>query len=121
MVQEFEDNIIPPLVEIRDGWKPTLIPRKKVVVPGAALRTKIEGKSKSLKEYTKSFKIGVNNDTDPFKQNTGTRKAIQYRLAQLLGEMKGLKFVETLIITFEKISQDVVIDKQLILKVHPKQ
>lgn len=65
--------------------------------------------------------MGVNNDTDPFKQNTGTRKAIQYRLAQLLGEMKGLKFVETLSITFAKISQDVVIDKQLILKVHPKQ
>ena len=42
MVQEYEDNIIPPPFELRDGWKPTPTPRrKKMVVPVAASRTKI--------------------------------------------------------------------------------
>ena len=72
---------------------------------------KIEEKSKGLKGYTKSFKIGVKNDTDPFRQNIGTRKAIQYRLIQLLDEMKALKFVQTLSITFQKMSQDGVVNK----------
>ena len=41
MVQEFEDNIIPPPVEIRDGWKPTQKSKtEKDVVPVAAPRTK---------------------------------------------------------------------------------
>ena len=72
---------------------------------------KIEEKSKALKGYTKSFKIGVKNDTDPFRQNIGTRKAVQYRLIQLLDEMKALKFVQTLSITFQKMSQDCVVNK----------
>lgn len=91
MVQEYEDNIIPPPLELRDGWKPTpTLRRKRMVVPVAASRTKVEEKSKALKEYTKSFETGVKNDTDPLKQNIGTRKAIQYRLTQLLGEMKDV-------------------------------
>ena len=72
---------------------------------------KIEEKSKALTGYTKSFKIGVKNDTDPFRQNIGTRKAVQYRLIQLLDEMKALKFVQTLSITFQKMSQDCVVNK----------
>ena len=42
IVQEYEDNIIPPPIEFRDGWKPTPKPRtKNMVVPVAATRTKI--------------------------------------------------------------------------------
>ena len=37
---------------------------------------------------------------------TEAGKAIQYRLTQEMKETKGLKFVETIRITFEKMSQD---------------
>ena len=40
------------------------------------------------------------------KQNNDTTKAIAYRLKQEMQQMKGLKFVETLSITFEKMTQD---------------
>ena len=38
-----------------------------MIVPVAASRTKVEEKSKTLKECTKSFETGVKNDTDPLK------------------------------------------------------
>ena len=88
-------------LQFKDGWKPTPTPRKvKSVVPAAVKRTKIEEKIKALKGYTKSFETGVRKDTDPFKQNMETKKSIQYRLTQEMKRVKGLKFVETISITF---------------------
>ena len=99
MVQEYEDNVIPLPLQFKDGWKTT--PRKvKSVVPAAVKRTKIEEKINALKGYTKSFETGVRKDTDPFKQNMETKKSIQYRLTQEMKRVKGLKFVETISITF---------------------
>ena len=40
-----------------------------------------------------------------------TRKGVERQLSILLNEMKGLKYVETLKVTFEKISSDVIIEK----------
>ena len=40
-----------------------------------------------------------------------TRKAIEHRVITLLNEMKGLKYVETLKVTFEKISADEIVEK----------
>ena len=48
----------------------------------------------------------MRNDKDQLKQSIETRKAIQSRLTQQMVEMKGLNSVETLSITFEKMSQD---------------
>lgn len=53
----------------------------------------------------------MRNDKDQLKRNIETRKAIQSRLTQQMVEMKGLNSVETLSITFEKMSQDRVINK----------
>ena len=53
----------------------------------------------------------MRNDKDQLKQNIETKKAIQSRLTQQMVEMKGLYSVETLSITFEKMSQDRVINK----------
>lgn len=61
----------------------------------------------------------MRNDKDQLKQNIETRKAIQSRLTQQMVEMKGLNSVETLSITFEKMSQDRVINK--IAYFRPKQ
>ena len=40
-----------------------------------------------------------------------TRNGAERQLTTLLNEMKGLKYVETLKVTFEKISADVIVEK----------
>ena len=40
-----------------------------------------------------------------------TRKAIEQRVITLLNEMKGLKYVETLKVTFNKISDGEIVEK----------
>ena len=102
MVQDYEDN------------KPVPAPRtKKHVVekPVPAPRTKIEQKDKALKGYTKSYEISIKNNKDPLAQMQNTRKAIEHCVITLLNEMKGLKYVETLKVTFEKNSGDEIVEK----------
>ena len=100
MVKEYEDNIILPLLELRDDYKPIPAPR-----------TKIEQTNKALKGYTKSYEISIKNNKDPLTQMQNTRLALNYRIANLLNEMKGLKYVETLKVTFEKMSGDEIVNK----------
>ena len=86
MVQEYENSIIPPPLEFRDGYKPIPAPRKSVKqmaqeyedniippipkprtkkqVPTPLPRTKIEQVDKALKGYTKSFEIDIKNNID---------------------------------------------------------
>ena len=91
MVQDYEDNIILPPLEFRDDHKPVPLPR-----------TKIEQVAKALKGYTKSFEIGIKNNKDPLEQLQNTRKATEYHIVSILTSMKGLKLVETLVVTFKK-------------------
>ena len=100
MVQDYENNIIIPPLEFRDGYKPVPMPRTKKPVP--LPRTKIEQTDKALKGYTKSYEINIKNDKDPSVQLQNTRKALESHIKIQLNEMKGLKFVETLKVTFEK-------------------
>ena len=100
MVQEYEDNIIQP---------PTPKPRTKKPTPLS--RTKIDEVDKALKGYTKSFEIGIKNDKDPLIQLQNTRLAIEYHIIKVLTSMKGLKFVETLKMTFKKIVKDEIVYK----------
>ena len=95
MGQEYEDNIILPPLEFRDDYKPVPLPR-----------TKIEQLAKALKGYTKSFEIGIKNNKDPLEQLQTTRKAIEHHIRNILESMKGLKFVETLKVTFKKLVKD---------------
>ena len=104
MVQDYEDNIILPPLEFRDDYKPTPKPRTKKPVP--LPRTKIEQVAKALKGYTKSFEIGIKNNKDPLEQLQNTRKAVEYHIVKILTSMKGLKFVETLRVTFKKLVKD---------------
>ena len=82
MVQEYEDHIILPPLEFRDGYKPVPLPR-----------TKIEQVAKALKGYTKSFEIGIKNNKDPLEQLKNTRNAIEHHIISILTSKKGLKFV----------------------------
>ena len=92
MVKDYEENII----------QPTPKPRTKKPTP--LLRTKIEQVDKALKGYTESYKIGIKNNKDPLEQLKNTRKAIEYHIKKILTSMKGLKVVETLKVTFTKMS-----------------
>ena len=109
MAKEYEENIILPPPEFRDDYKPVPTPRSKKPVPTP--RTKIEQTDKALKGYTKSYEISIKNNKDPLAQMQNTRKAIEHRVITLLNEMKGLKHVETLKVTFEKNSGDEIVEK----------
>ena len=119
MVRDYEENIIPPPLEFRDGYKPVLVPRTKrpvaaprIKIPVAAPRTKkrpvplprtiIQETNKALKGFTKSYEINIKNSKDPLMQLQNTRKAVAIHIEKISKSMTGLKFVETLRVTFEK-------------------
>ena len=112
MVQSYEDNIILPPPEFRDDFKP--VPKPRTVKPSRPIplpRTKIEQTNRALKGYTKSFEINIKYNKDPLNQMQNTRSAVKHHINTLLNKMKGLKFVETLKITFRKVSGDETIEK----------
>jgi len=56
---------------------------------------------KALKRFTKSYEVDIiSNDT--LEQLTNTRKLVVNKLVENLNIIKGLKWVSTLQITFEK-------------------
>ena len=77
---------------------PVQISRKPVPLP----RTKIEQKKRALKGFAKSYEISIKNSKDPLAQLQNTRKAVAIHIEKMLKSMTGLKFVETLRVTFEK-------------------
>ena len=117
MVQNYEkniikENLIQPSPEFLDYYKPIPKPRtKKLVKPIPEPRTKINEIDKALRGYTKSYEIGIKNNKDPLLQLQNTRLAIKHHINKLLNEMKGLKFIETLKITFSKMTGDGIIHK----------
>ena len=66
---------------------------------------------KALKGYTKSFEIDIINDEDPLVQLQKTRNTLTNHIKSLLTSMKGLKFVETLKVTFKKELEDKILYK----------
>ena len=111
MVDAYEQNIILPPLQFRDDYKPVPAPRTKKVKPVPAPRTKIEQTVEALKGYTKSYEISIKNNKDPLVQLQNTRKAAAFHITSILTSMKGLKFVETLKVTFTKISDGETINK----------
>jgi len=103
LVQQYEDDVIPPPIQFRD--KPTPAPRSKVKKlvqtleplrkfrdrpvpaprtkkqkPVAAKRTLISQTEKALKGYTKSYEIEVRDEMDPLKQLNMTKRGVEYEL-----------------------------------------
>ena len=111
MVKRYEENIILPPMQFRDNYKP--IPKQRTVKrkPVPTPRTVIKQIDKALNGFVKSYEIDLRNDKDPLIQMQNTRKGVERQLSILLNEMKGLKYVETLKVTFENISSDVIIEK----------
>ena len=69
-------------------------------------------KEKAMRGFTRSYEIGLTNRQDPLIQLQNTRSVIKNNLLKVLKEMKGLKFKETLKITFEKYKGDDFIEKK---------
>ena len=67
-------------------------------------------KEQALRGFTRSYEIGLTNRQDPLIQLQNTRSVIKNNLLKVLNEMKGLKFNETLKITFEKYNGDELIE-----------
>ena len=137
MVQDYEENIIPPPIEFQDKpiSKPrtikrptplprinvkqlaqdyekniiTPVPKPRTIKPVALPRTKIEEVAVALKGYTKSFEIGIKHKKDPLQQLQNTRLAVERHIEKLLISMKGIKFVETLRVTSKKMVNDEIV------------
>ena len=119
MVKEYENTIIKPPMQFRDGPqpmprnniipppkqfadKPKAAPRTKKMAPIPRQRTQITEVARAFKGYNKSYEVGIKNETDPLIQMSSTRLAIAHFMKQLLTQMKGIKFIETLTIYFEQ-------------------
>ena len=112
MVQDYEENIIAPPLEFRDDYKPEPISKTiKPVKLTQASKTEIKQVNKALRGYTQSFEIDIKNHEDPLLQLQNTRSVVNHQINSLLNEMKGIKFVETLKVTFSKMIGDVIIYK----------
>ena len=94
------NNIIPPPKQFADTPVPK--PRMKKVTPIPRQRTQITEVARAFKGYTESYEVGIKNETDPLIQMSSARLAIAHFMKQLLTQMKGIKFIETLTIYFEQ-------------------
>ena len=56
-----------------------------------------------MKGYTKSYEIAIKNDKDILEQLQNTRLAISLFFEKILNQNKGFKFVETIVVSFEKL------------------
>ena len=105
MIDDYEQNIILPPLKFRDDYKPTPAQRTKkpsTEKPVPAPRVKIEEVDKAFNGFTNVYRIKVINKKDPLVQLQNTRKAAASHITSKLTSMKGLKFIETLRVTFQK-------------------
>ena len=121
MVQNYEQKIIDEYkpVPAPRTKRPVAAPRTKIPVAAPRMikkpvplpRTVIEQTDKALKGFTKSYDINVKNKKDPLVQLQNTRKAVANHIENMLISMKGLKFVETIKVTFTKMSNGEIVYK----------
>ena len=82
---------------------------------------KIVPTEKALKGHVESFKISVINNKDPLSQLQNTRKAINNHIIKILTSKKGLKFIETLKVTFNKQTKDRITQKTAYFNSKPQE
>ena len=81
-----------------DEYKPIPKPRtdRPLQIP------KIKELNQALKGHAKSYEIELQDNLNPLNHFTKTRPLTESHLEDLLKTMKGIKFIETLEVTFEK-------------------
>ena len=88
-----EDLILPSPEQFQDGYKPIPKPRtdRPLQIPN------IKELNRALKGHAKSYNIELQDNLNP-----KTKALVESHLENLLKDMKGFKFIETLEVTFEK-------------------
>ena len=93
MIQDYEENIIQPPFKFIDKL-PKIIEEKEPPIPAPRTKKQIKKPTplpRTIINETNKALISIKNNNDP-----------KFILKKVLNEMKGLKFIETLKITFEK-------------------
>ena len=121
MVQNYEQKIIDEYkpVPAPRTKRPVAAPRTKIPVAAPRMikkpvplpRTIIQKTNKALKGFAESYEISIKNEIDPLLQMRHTRKAVAFQIEKILASMKGLKFVETVKVTFTKMSNGEIVYK----------
>ena len=75
--------------------------------------SKIKELNQALKGHAKSYEIELQDNLNPLNHFTKTRPLIESHLEDLLKDMKGFKFIETLEVTFEKDTIDSKTEKHV--------
>ena len=93
-----KDLILPPPKQLQDGYKPIPKPRtdRPLQIP------KIKELNRALKGHAKSYDIELLDNLTLLNHFTKTKALVESHLENLLKDMKGFKFIETLEVTFEK-------------------
>ena len=66
---------------------------------------KITKRSHAFKDYASSYNLEILNSFNPELQFKVTESAFKNKLIHLLSELKGFKFVATLVLEFKKTKQ----------------
>ena len=77
---------------------PPPIPQVEEKVPSS----KIKELNRALKGHAKSYDIELQDNLNPLNHFTKTKALVESHLENLLKDMKGFKFIETLEVMFEK-------------------
>ena len=103
------DLILPPPEQLQDGYKPIPKPRtdRPLQIP------KIKELNRALKGHAKSYGIELQDNLNPLNHFTKTKALVESHLENLLKDMKGFKFIETLEVTFEKDTIDSKTEKRV--------
>ena len=96
VVQEPAKRIKPPKPTRKP--LPPPIPQVEEKVPSS----KIKELNRALKDLTKSYGIELQGNLNPLNHFTKTKALVESHLENLLKDMKGFKFIETLEVMFEK-------------------
>ena len=67
---------------------------------------KITKQTHAFKRYTSSYNVEILNSFTPELELNNTESSIKNKLINLLTELKGFKFVTTLVLKFRKIQGD---------------
>ena len=96
VAQEPAKHIKPPKPTRKP--QPPPIPQVEEKVPSS----KIKELNRALKGHAKSYDIELEDNLNPLDHFTKTKSLVESHLENLLKDMKGFKFIETLEVTFEK-------------------
>ena len=93
-----EDLILPRPERFQDGYKSIPKPRtdRPLQIP------KIKELNQAVKGHAKLYHTELQDNLNPLNHFTKTKALVESHLENLLKDMKGFKFIETLEVTFEK-------------------